>query len=108
MKLEEVTRRAQEQLQIVLEEQSRLEKFNLDFIYPSLLLSPRSELDHLVVTKARWLLHGKKALVLVVCWKLDLVILSFLTISKIFTSFPLCFAFGFSDLLSTLILMLQK
>jgi len=28
MKLEEVTRRAQEQLQIVLEEQSRLEQFN--------------------------------------------------------------------------------
>lgn len=44
MKLEEVTRRAQEQLQIVLEEQSRLEKFNLAFIYPSLLLSRRSEL----------------------------------------------------------------
>ena len=32
MKLEEVTRRAQEQLQIVLEEQSRLEQFNLAFI----------------------------------------------------------------------------
>ena len=59
MKLEEVTRRAQEQLQIVLEEQSRLEKFNVDLSLP---LSLRSELDHLVVTKARCCLHGTKTI----------------------------------------------
>ena len=59
MKLEEVTRRAQEQLQIVLEEQSRLEKFNLDLSLP---LSLRSELDHSVVTKARCCLHGTKSI----------------------------------------------
>ena len=61
MKLEEVTRRAQEQLQIVLEEQSRLEKFNLDLSLP---LSLRSEMDHLVVTKARCCLHGTKTILL--------------------------------------------
>ena len=33
MKLEEVTRRAQEQLQIVLEEQSRLEQFKLGSLF---------------------------------------------------------------------------